>query len=220
LDTAYRSFDGEVEASSTPTICRPPDSRRHQLSAIAPLTVPMAAATTLFIYGLFDRVLAIPWPQTVLGVAPLRSRRSQGCRRRIWRELLIGPPTISVSTTLAAFPINAIAPSRSSALREGRYADWFGRSRPLPWPLLTVATAATERVTSITAFPELLQRLQEGGEVAHLCRRKPDIESLIVEIHHVQQRCGRAVVEVRCTPRQPAQNRSLHFADIRTFARN
>jgi Tripartite tricarboxylate transporter TctB family len=31
------------------------------------LTVPMAAATTLFIYGLFDRVLAIPWPQTLLG---------------------------------------------------------------------------------------------------------------------------------------------------------
>jgi len=35
LDTAYRSFGGEVEASSTPTICRPPDSRRHQFSAIA-----------------------------------------------------------------------------------------------------------------------------------------------------------------------------------------
>ena len=35
LDTAYRSFGGEVEALSTPTICRPPDSRRHQLSAIA-----------------------------------------------------------------------------------------------------------------------------------------------------------------------------------------
>src|ERR1700677_433782 len=35
LDTAYRSFGGEVEASSTPTICRPPDSRRHQLSALA-----------------------------------------------------------------------------------------------------------------------------------------------------------------------------------------
>src|SRR3974377_1644166 len=34
-DTAYRSFGGEVEASSTPTICRLPDSRRHQLSAIA-----------------------------------------------------------------------------------------------------------------------------------------------------------------------------------------
>src|SRR5206468_5146581 len=37
LDTAYRSFGGEVEASSTPTICRLPDSRRHQLSAIAPV---------------------------------------------------------------------------------------------------------------------------------------------------------------------------------------
>src|SRR6266436_2067316 len=42
LDTAYRSFSGEVEASSTPTICRLPDSRRHQLSAIA-LLPPVAA---------------------------------------------------------------------------------------------------------------------------------------------------------------------------------
>jgi hypothetical protein len=35
LDTAYRSFGGEVEASSTPTMCRLSDSRRHQLWAIA-----------------------------------------------------------------------------------------------------------------------------------------------------------------------------------------
>src|SRR5450631_1817037 len=35
LSTAYRSFDGEVEASSTPTICRLPDSGRHQIWAIA-----------------------------------------------------------------------------------------------------------------------------------------------------------------------------------------
>jgi hypothetical protein len=35
LGTAYRSFGGEVEASSTPTICRLPDSRRHQIWAIA-----------------------------------------------------------------------------------------------------------------------------------------------------------------------------------------
>jgi hypothetical protein len=33
---ACRSIGGEVEASSTLTICRLPDSRRHQLSAIAP----------------------------------------------------------------------------------------------------------------------------------------------------------------------------------------
>jgi undecaprenyl-diphosphatase len=38
LDTAYRSFGGEVEASSTPTICRLSDSRRHQLWAIAPIS--------------------------------------------------------------------------------------------------------------------------------------------------------------------------------------
>jgi hypothetical protein len=43
LDTAYRSFGGEVEASSTPTICRLSDSRRHQLSAIAPDVRPVAA---------------------------------------------------------------------------------------------------------------------------------------------------------------------------------
>src|SRR6478672_5812858 len=40
LDTAYRSFGGEVEALSTPTICRLPDSRRHQLSAIAHFIAP------------------------------------------------------------------------------------------------------------------------------------------------------------------------------------
>jgi hypothetical protein len=38
LSLAYRSFGGEVEASSTPTICRLSDSRRHQLWAIAPGT--------------------------------------------------------------------------------------------------------------------------------------------------------------------------------------
>src|SRR6266566_1190827 len=40
LDTAYRSFGGEVEASSTPTICRLSDSRRHQLPAIAHDNLP------------------------------------------------------------------------------------------------------------------------------------------------------------------------------------
>ena len=34
--TAYHSFDGEVEASTTPTICRLLDLHRHQLSTIAP----------------------------------------------------------------------------------------------------------------------------------------------------------------------------------------
>src|SRR3981189_3114360 len=35
LGTAYRSFGGEMEASSTPMICRLLDSCRHQLSALA-----------------------------------------------------------------------------------------------------------------------------------------------------------------------------------------
>src|SRR5260370_28347575 len=46
LDTAYRSFGGEVEASSTPTICRLPDSRRHQLWAIALISKPITQMTT------------------------------------------------------------------------------------------------------------------------------------------------------------------------------
>jgi hypothetical protein len=33
------------------------------------LTLPMAATMTLFIYGLFDRLLAIPWPPSLLGTA-------------------------------------------------------------------------------------------------------------------------------------------------------
>ena len=33
------------------------------------LTLSMATGTTLFVYALFDRLLAIPWPQTLLGAA-------------------------------------------------------------------------------------------------------------------------------------------------------
>src|SRR6516225_262665 len=43
LVTAYHSFGGEVEASSTPTIRRLTPSCRHQLSLIAPLAVTGAA---------------------------------------------------------------------------------------------------------------------------------------------------------------------------------
>src|SRR5258705_5240025 len=39
LGTVYRSFGGEMEASSTPMICRLLDSCRHQLSAIARFSV-------------------------------------------------------------------------------------------------------------------------------------------------------------------------------------
>src|SRR6478735_5037496 len=63
LDTAYRSFGGEVEASSTPTICRLPDSRRHQLSAIAPESGAAADASQIPKYSLIG---AFSWPEAVL----------------------------------------------------------------------------------------------------------------------------------------------------------
>ena len=56
LDTAYRSFGGEVEASSTPTICRLPDSRRHQLSAIAQIkNIPTGAGDDIKISAVYSR---------------------------------------------------------------------------------------------------------------------------------------------------------------------
>src|SRR6202022_204353 len=45
--TAYRSFGGEVEASSTPTICRLSDSRRHHFRAIAAARSGLSAAKAL-----------------------------------------------------------------------------------------------------------------------------------------------------------------------------
>src|SRR6266480_2790570 len=65
LDTAYRSFGGEVEASSTPTICRLPDSRRHQLSAIAP-TFAQQGGTAQEARTMLDKaVAAVKADQTV-----------------------------------------------------------------------------------------------------------------------------------------------------------
>src|SRR3979490_1925318 len=66
LDTAYRSFGGEVEASSTPTICRLSDSRRHQLWAIAPSLIGLAviAAGRLLV-----RLSRLPYPVQSLPAA-------------------------------------------------------------------------------------------------------------------------------------------------------
>src|SRR3981081_2625648 len=65
LGTAYRSFGGEVEASSTTTICRLPDSRRHQLWAIAPPVIAGALAATAFSLILVTLAAAVG-----LGVSP------------------------------------------------------------------------------------------------------------------------------------------------------
>src|ERR1700724_2244301 len=73
LGTAYRSFGGEVEALSTPTICRLPDSRRHQLWAIAPVPTifPLSdyvAAGGLISYG---ANLSESWRQTGIYVGKI-----------------------------------------------------------------------------------------------------------------------------------------------------
>src|SRR6266404_5976868 len=59
LDTAYRSFGGEVEASNTPTICRLPDSRRHQLSAMAAIATPVLRCCRLAARLLFRQAQPI-----------------------------------------------------------------------------------------------------------------------------------------------------------------
>ena len=45
---AYYSFGGEVEASTTPTICRLPDLPRHQLSTIARKTENYSLSISVF----------------------------------------------------------------------------------------------------------------------------------------------------------------------------
>src|SRR4029077_14565550 len=79
LDTAYRSFGGEVEASSTPTICRLSDSCRHQLSAIAPLTALSCIAHSVG-YGPSRRLSLGTHPQ-FHDLAPLQEPSSFEDRR-------------------------------------------------------------------------------------------------------------------------------------------
>src|ERR1700738_1347712 len=74
LGTAYRSFGGEVEASSTPTICRLPDSRRHQLWAIARMDMKLPLATR---FQLQSSPSTKPRP-----VWPLFANKSQLCSQR------------------------------------------------------------------------------------------------------------------------------------------
>src|SRR6476620_11728937 len=69
--TAYRSFGGEVEASSTPTICRLSDSHRHQLSAIARTSLPFGNLPPAF-----DDF-------TILHLSDLRADISEGAMRRL-----------------------------------------------------------------------------------------------------------------------------------------
>src|SRR5207247_1817169 len=88
LDTAYRSFGGEVEASSTPTICRLPDSRRHQLWAIARREIVRRKGRSL-------HLSADEWRPVRIGSTELiqKERRTQSVWRATSSRLIDIPET-------------------------------------------------------------------------------------------------------------------------------
>ena len=67
----------------------------------------------------------------------------------------------------------------------------------------------SDGVAMRTAF---LRAFQKSYQVRLLLIGEADSEALIVEIHHVVERRGRAVVKVRRARRQCAQDRSLHLS--------
>src|SRR4051812_26320957 len=86
LDTAYRSFGGEVEASSTPTICRLSDSGRHQLWAIAlgALTIcePVASLKRPAVHCIDHFSLAYPAHYFSIPTREHTHAKSRGAARR------------------------------------------------------------------------------------------------------------------------------------------
>src|SRR5712664_2825732 len=63
-----------------------------------------------------------------------------------------------------------------------------------------------------------LQRPQESNQVRLLLIRKAKPEADIVEVDRVEERGGRAVVEVRRPAGESAQDRALEAGDILPFA--
>src|SRR5208283_1252907 len=63
-----------------------------------------------------------------------------------------------------------------------------------------------------------LQRVQERDQVGLFLRRETNPEARVVELEHVRQCDGRAIVKVGSATGQAAENRALHLADIGPFA--
>src|SRR5882757_8064228 len=103
LDTAYRSFGGEVGASSTPTICRLPDSRRHQLSAIArPLLGDSArAGSQPAHFARTGPVGAFAWAGSVLRhlAQPVLGHLVRAVRAQPAPVYLPRPPKLGIAST-------------------------------------------------------------------------------------------------------------------------
>ena len=63
------------------------------------------------------------------------------------------------------------------------------------------------------------KRFEEVDEVFLLLLCELDAEALDIKVHHVHQRCGRAIVEVRRARGQSPQDRLFEFTDVVTAAR-
>src|SRR5215471_13551205 len=67
---------------------------------------------------------------------------------------------------------------------------------------------------SVSPFCSRLERAQERDQIGFLLRREDETESSFIETYRLQQRPGRAVVEVRRARRQASKDRALELADV------
>src|SRR5450631_1243574 len=63
------------------------------------------------------------------------------------------------------------------------------------------------------------KRIEESDQLAFLLFAQCHLESLIVEIHQLEQVRRGAVVEIGCARRKAAQNRSLQTIEVGAIAR-
>jgi hypothetical protein len=65
-----------------------------------------------------------------------------------------------------------------------------------------------------------LERTQEIHEIIFLLLPEPEAEPLVVEIHHIEQGRGRAVVEIRSPRGEPTQNWAFQLPDVGALSGN
>src|SRR6266436_8118632 len=78
----------------------------------------------------------------------------------------------------------------------------------------------SKRRTRVSAPHKPLQRVHECDQVGFLVVGQQHIEALVVEVDHVQQGWGRAIVEVGRACRQPTHARDFELTQVSAFARD
>src|SRR4051812_7559613 len=80
---------------------------------------------------------------------------------------------------------------------------------------LTTAGSVSDKLPSrLAAWGRRSRLLQEQNQLADFFRSEANIEALIVEVDHVVERSGLAVVEVWRTRAESAQDRYLELANV------